>query len=140
MKKYWGLVGFVAILGSIGNLHAQSQDRCALLTQAEATVALGAPVQPGEPAISGCQWRQIGGDGFVQVQVAGARYYVRPPKTAKMIPGIGLEAYTYTDVGSPHAMAKTNKFVVVVWASGDKADSERVVGLLRTAVGRVEKE
>jgi hypothetical protein len=48
--------------------------------------------------------------------------------------------YTYADLGSPHAMAKTNKFMVVVWASGDKADSERVVGLLRTAVGRLEKE
>jgi len=28
-KKYWSFVGFVAILGSIGSLHAQSQDRCA---------------------------------------------------------------------------------------------------------------
>jgi hypothetical protein len=140
VKKYWALVVFAAIQGTTGNLHAQSQDRCTLLTQAEATVALGAPVQPGEPAISGCQWGKIGGAGFVQVQVSGARYYLRPPKTAKMIPGIGLEAYAYTDLDSPHAMAKTNKFMVAVWASGDKADSERVVDLLRIAVGRLEKE
>ena len=138
MKIYGVFLGFIVILGAIGSVRAQSGDRCALLTQAEAAVALGAPVKPGESAISGCQWSQTGGQGFVQVEVAGARYYQRPPKTAKMLPGIGLEAYAYADLGSPHAMAKTKKSVVIVWASGDKANSEKVVELLRTVVGRVE--
>jgi hypothetical protein len=138
MKRYLVLLGFVAVLGFIGSVRAQSGDPCTLLTQAEATAALGASVKPGESAISGCQWGQIGGQGFVQVQVAGARYYQRPPKTAKMIADIGLEAYSYTDLGSPSAMAKTQKSMVVVWASGDKASSEKVVDLLRTIVGRIE--
>ena len=138
MKRYGVFLGFVAILGAFGSVRAQPDDRCTLLTQAEAAVALGAPVQPGEGAISGCQWGQLGGHGFVQVEVAGARYYQRPPKNAKMLPGIGLEAYAYTDLGSPHAMAKTKKSVVIVWASGEKANSEKVVELLRTVVGRVE--
>jgi hypothetical protein len=127
-----------AFLWSSNSARAQSGDPCSLLTQGEAAVALGAPVKAGESAISGCQWGQVGGDGFVQVEVAGARYYQRPPKTAKMIPGIGLEAYSYSDLGSPHATAKTQKSVVVVWASGDKARSERVVDLLRMVVGRIE--
>jgi hypothetical protein len=138
VKRYGVLLGSVVILCAIGSARAQADDRCALLTQAEAAVALGAAVQPGEAAISGCQWGQTGGDGFVQVEVAGARYYQRPAKTAKMVPGIGLEAYTYTDLGSPHAMAKTQKSVVIVWASGDKVSSEKVVDLLRTLVSRVE--
>jgi hypothetical protein len=140
MKKFEIFVGVVAMLGAVGSVHAQSNDRCRLLTQAEATVVLGAAVRPGKIAISGCQWGQVGGDGFVQIQVAGAQYYQRPPKTAKMIPGIGLEAYTYTDLGSPHAMAKTNKLVVIAWAFGDKASSEKVVDLLSLVVDRVERE
>jgi hypothetical protein len=118
MKKFEIFVGVVAMLGAIGSVHAQSNDRCRLVTQAEATVAFGAAVRPGEIAISGCQWGQIGGDGFVQIQVAGAQYYQRPPKTAK----------------------KTNKLVVIAWALGDKASSEKVVDLLRLVVDRVERE
>jgi hypothetical protein len=140
MKTFGVLVGFVAILGAVGSVRAESNDRCTLLTQAEATSALGAPVGPGKVAISGCQWGQIGGDGFVQVEVAGARYYQRPPKTAKMISGIGLEAYTYSQLGSPHAMAKTNKSVIAVWASGDKASPEKVIDLLGVVVHRVERD
>jgi hypothetical protein len=140
MTKLWVLIAFAALLGSIGSVRAQSNDRCTLLTPTEAAVALGAPVQPGENAISGCQWGQIGGNGFVQLQVAGARYYERPPKTVKMISGIGLEVYTYSDLGSPHAMAKTSKAVVVVWAFGERANPEKVVDLLRTVVERVERE
>ena len=136
MKRYLVLLGFIGVL--MGSVRAQSGDPCTLLTQAEATAALGASVKAGESAISGCQWGQVGGQGFVQVQVAGARYYQRPPKTAKMIPGIGLEAYSYTDLGSPHAMAKTQKSMVVVWASGEKASSENVVDLLRAVVGRID--
>jgi hypothetical protein len=131
MKINGVFLGSAVILGSIGSGHAQPVDLCTLLTQAEAAVALGAPVGAGERAISGCQWGQTGGQGFVQIEVAGARYYQRPPKTAKMVPGIGLEAYTYIDLGSPQAMAKTKKSVVIVWASGDKASSEKVVDLLR---------
>jgi hypothetical protein len=140
MTKLAAVAGFVTLLGFIGSVRAQAGDRCTLLTPAEAAVALGAPVQPGEAAISGCQWGQIGGNGFVQLQVAGARYYQRPPKTAKMISGIGQEAYTYSDMGSPHAMAKTTKTVVVVWASGDGANPEKVVDLLRMVVERLERE
>jgi hypothetical protein len=139
MKKFGVFAALAVMLGAAGGVRAQSNDRCALLTQAEAASALGAPVGPGESAISGCQWGQIGGDGFVQVEVAEARYYQRPPKTAQMISGIGLEAYAYTDLASPHVMAKTNKTMVVVWASGDKASSERLIGLLRIAVDRVER-
>lgn len=138
MKRHLVLLGLVTAVGLIGGVRAEAGDPCGLLTQAEATAALGAPVKVGESAISGCQWGQIGGEGFVQVQVAGVRYYQRPPKAAKMLPGIGLEAYAYTDLGSPHAMAKTQKSVIVVWVSGDKASSEKVVDLLRAVVGRVE--
>jgi hypothetical protein len=140
MKNSAIFFGFIAILGSIGNARAQSNDRCTLLTQAEATAALGAPVKPGESAISGCQWGKVGGNGFVQLQVAGARYFQRPPKPAKTIPGVGLEAYSYTELDNPHAIARTNKFVVAVWASGDEASSEKVVGLLKTVLARVEQE
>jgi hypothetical protein len=138
MKRYLAILGFVAALGTIGGVRAQSGDPCALLTQAEATAALNEPVKRGEPAIMGCQWERVGGNGHVQVEVAGARYYQPPPKTAKMLPGIGVEAYAYTELGSPHAMAKTQKSMVAVWASGDKASSEKVVDLLRTVVGRVD--
>jgi hypothetical protein len=37
-------------------------------------------------------------------------------------------------------MAKTNKLVVIVWAFGDKASSEKVVDLLRLVMGRVEQD
>jgi hypothetical protein len=137
MKRYLVLLGFVAVLGLAGKARAQSGDPCTLLTQAEATAALGESVKAGEPAILGCQWERIGGQGFVQIEVAGARDYQRPPKTAKKIPGIGLEAYSYTELGDPHAVAKTEKSMVAVWASGDKASSEKIVDLLRTVVGRL---
>ncbi len=138
MKRYLAFLGFVAVLAPIGSVRAQTGDPCALLTQAEATAVLGEPVKRGEPAIMGCQWERVGGNGYVQVEVAGARYYQRPPKTAKMLPGIGVEAYAYTELGSPHAMAKTQKSVVAVWASGEKANAEKVADLLKVVVGRVE--
>jgi hypothetical protein len=138
MNRYDVLLGFACMLGAIGSAPAQAAEGCALLTQAEAAAVLGAPVKPGEPAIYGCQWAQTGGQGYVQVEVAGQRYYQPPSKTAKMVPGIGLEAYTYTELGSPHAMAKTQKSVVAVWASGDKVSSEKIVDLLRKVVDRVQ--
>ena len=106
MKRYLAFLGLVAALDFTGSVRAQSGDPCALLTQAEATAALGEPVKRGEPAIMGCQWERVGGNGYVQLEVAGVRYYQPPPKTAKMIQGIGVEAYAYTELGSPHAMAK----------------------------------
>lgn len=140
MMKSVLVVVCVGYLGIAGSARAVSNDRCALLTQAEAAAALGAPVNPGEMAISGCQWGEKGGQGFVQIQIAEARYYQRPSKGANMIQGVGLEAYTYTDMDAPHAMAKTAKAVVIVWANGPKATSAQVVGLLKTVVGRVEQE
>lgn len=140
MKAPVLLLGLVCLLGNSQSVRAQPNDRCALLTQAEAATALGAPVEPGTVSISGCQWPAKAGQGFVQIQVTGARYYQPPPKTAKMISGIGLEAYTYTDMDAPHAMAKTARSTIVVWAQGEKASYEKVTDLLKTVVSRVERE
>ena len=140
MRKPAILAGFVGFLGVFGTARAGPTNDCTLLTQAEAAVALGAPVKPGEISISGCQWGAQAGSGFVQIQVAGARYYQRPPKPAKMISGIGLEAYSYTEMDSPHAITRTNKSVIVVWADGEKASFEKVVDLLKIVVSRVERE
>jgi hypothetical protein len=137
MKTFLTLLALLGALGANRGVRAESSDPCALLTQAEAAAALGEPVKRGGPAIMGCQWERVGGNGYVQIEVAGARYYQPPPKTAKMLPGIGVEAYAYTELGSPHAMAKTQKSVVAVWASGTKASAEKVADLLKTVVGRV---
>jgi hypothetical protein len=48
-----------------------------------------------------------------------------------MIPGIGIEAYSNSDFDGPLVMAKTNKSMVVVWASGDKVNAERLIDLVR---------
>lgn len=140
MRKPAILAGFVGFPGAFGTVRAEPTNYCTLLTQAEAAVALGAPVKPGEMSISGCQWGAQGGSGFVQIQVAGARYYQRPPKQAKMISGVGLEAYSYTEMDSPHAITRTNRSVIVVWTDGEKASFEKVVDLLKIVVDRVERE
>jgi hypothetical protein len=57
MKKFAVMFGFVALLGAVGSVRVHSNDRCTLLTQAEATVALAAPVGPG-----GSLSRDAGGD------------------------------------------------------------------------------
>jgi len=74
----------------------------------------------------------------VQVQIARANDYQRPSKAAHMLSGIGLQAYTYTDMDAPHAMAKTNNATVVVWAWGPHATSEKVIELLRNVVNQVD--
>jgi hypothetical protein len=119
---------------------AQAADPCKLVTQEEAAAVLGARVKPGTPAIYGCQWGKVGGEGIVQIEVAGARYYERPPKPAKAIPGIGQEAYLYTELGDLHAITRTDKSVVAVWASGNTANQEKLIELLKTLVGRVDQE
>lgn len=139
MRK-WGLL-ITLVIGLAGNASSfaqMSKDSCGLLTRAQAAAALGAPVNAGEMAMAGCQWAETGGNGYVQVQIARAKDYQRPAKTAHMLPGIGLQAYAYTDLDAPHAMAKTNNATVVVWAWGPRATSEKVVELLRTVVNQVD--
>ena len=127
----------VGLAGNASSLAQMSKDRCGLITRGQAAAALGAPVDAGEMAMAGCQWAETGGTGYVQVQVARANAYQRPPKTAHMLSGIGSQAYAYTDMDAPHAMAKTNNETVVVWASGPHATSEKVVELLRTVVNQL---
>jgi hypothetical protein len=133
--KYFLLV--MAGIAVAPSAYAQAADPCTLVSREEAAAVLGVRVKPGVPAISGCQWGKESGEGSLQIEVAGARYYQSPPKPAKPIPGVGQEAYLYTELGGPHAIARTDKSVVVVWASDNTANSEKLVVLLRTLVGRV---
>ena len=130
----------LSILAVASSGYAQAADPCKLVSQEEATAVLGARVKPGTPAIYGCQWGKDGGEGFVQIEVAGARYYQRPPKPAKPIPGVGEEAFLYTEMGGPHAIARTDKSVIIVWASDNTANQDKLVELLKTLVGRVAQQ
>jgi hypothetical protein len=128
----------VGLAGNASSFAQMSKDSCGLVTRAQAAAALGAPVDAGEMAMAGCQWTETGGNGYVQVQIARAKNDQQPPKTAHMLSGIGLQAYAYTELDAPHAMARTNNATVVVWAWGPHATSEKVVELLRTVVNQVE--
>jgi hypothetical protein len=111
-------VALLAVCVAVARVSAAngSDDKCLLLTRAEAAAALGAPVDPGAIAIYGCQWHRTSGQGFVQIEVGGARYYEKPSRSrrAVMLSGIGEEAFFYTEMGDPHAMARTQNSVVAV--------------------------
>jgi hypothetical protein len=133
-----GGAAILAVCIGLGGMSAaQADDKCSLLTRAEAAAALGAPVEPGQLAISGCQWPRTGGQGFVQIEIAPARYYEKRRERV-MLSGIGEEAFSYAEMGDPHAMARTPKSVVAVWTSGNSAQPAKVVELLKLVVSRVE--
>ena len=119
-----------------------TSDRCALLTQDEASKALGVPLKAGYaagPQDTACQWDGNAGNIYLQVQVIDDRRYWEPHRHApsyKPVSGIGQDAYTESVLGGFVAGAVTDKKVILVSESGGKASAENALMLLTKIIAR----
>ncbi len=118
-------------------------DRCGLLTQDEASKALGVPLKAGYaagPQDLACQWDGNAGNIYLQVQVIEDPRYWEPHRHApsyKKISGVGKDAYTELVLGGFVAGTLTdNQVVVVVSQSGGNASAENALVLLKKIVAR----
>jgi hypothetical protein len=121
---------------------ANAWDRCALLTQDEATKALNTPLKSGVaagPFGSACHWSgEHDRNTYVQLQVIDNPSYWSPPHGAgcKKISGIGRDAYTCPEHAGFVAATVTDKQVVAVSLAGGSASPEAAVALLSTVLRR----
>jgi hypothetical protein len=115
-----GAAVLVAVFASFASSSARAaapHDPCSLLTQAQASAALGGPVGPGKSiAGSVCQWQQQGKPGAellkLDVNVVTVERYNRAKSvtigTVMPVSGLGDDAYFATIKTGPTTVATLN--------------------------------
>jgi hypothetical protein len=113
------------ILSAISPHPATLTDPCALLTPAQVSAILGAPVAPGQPiATTGCSWSATGTKMFTTISMLDPNTFA-----AAKTPRAGLTKTPVTGIGDDAVYTTVGPFVTLSVKKGTTAFVLRVYGV-----------